>query len=47
MTFRNGLDKMHSLLFNNAWETVLESDSGGEEVVGKRGFKLWGLLSSL
>ena len=36
MTFRNGLDKMHKLLFNNALETLLMDDSGGEEVVGKR-----------
>ncbi|PUU73919.1 hypothetical protein B9Z19DRAFT_1196591 [Tuber borchii] len=35
-TFRNGLDKMHKLLFNNALETLLVDDSGGEEVVGKR-----------
>ena len=35
-TFRNGLDSMHRLLFNNALETLLVSDSGGEEVVGKR-----------
>ena len=36
MTFRNGLDKMYKLLFNNALETLLVEDSGGEEVVGKR-----------
>ena len=35
-TFRNGLDKMHKLLFNNALETLLVDDSGGVEVVGKR-----------
>ena len=36
ITFRNGLDKMHKLLFNNALETLLVDDSGREEVVGKR-----------
>ena len=36
ITFRNGLDRMHKLLFNNALETLLVDDSGGEEVVGKR-----------
>ena len=36
MTFRNGLDRMHKLLFNNALETLLVPDSGGEEVVGNR-----------
>ncbi|PUU76809.1 hypothetical protein B9Z19DRAFT_1129183 [Tuber borchii] len=36
MTFRNGLDRMHKLLFNNALETLLVDDSDGEEVVGKR-----------
>jgi len=36
ITFRNGLDKMHKLLFSNALETLLVSDSGGEEVVGNR-----------
>ena len=36
MTFRNGLDRMHKLLFNNALETLLVDDSGGEEVVGKK-----------
>ena len=36
MTLRNGLDRMHKLLFNNALETLLVDDSGGEEVVGKR-----------
>jgi len=35
-TFRNGLDRMHKLFFNNALETLLVGDSGGEEVVGKR-----------
>ena len=36
MTFRNGLDRMHKLLFNSALETLLVDDSGGMEVVGKR-----------
>ena len=36
ITFRNGLDRMHKLLFNNALETLLVDDSVGEEVVGKR-----------
>ncbi|PUU73735.1 hypothetical protein B9Z19DRAFT_1094473 [Tuber borchii] len=35
-TFRDGLDRMHKLFFNTALETMLVSDSGGEEVVGKR-----------
>ena len=35
-TLRNGLDRMHKLLFNNALETLFVPDSGGEEVVGKR-----------
>ena len=34
--FGNGLDRMHKLLFNNALETLLVPDSGGEEVVGIR-----------
>jgi len=33
--FRNGLDRRHKLLFNNALETLFVDDSGGEEVVGK------------
>ena len=36
VTFRNGLDKMHKLLFNNALEKLLVDYAGGEEVVGKR-----------
>jgi len=44
MTFRNGLDKMHKLLFNNALETLLVSDSGGEEVVGKRVVRSIGIV---
>ncbi|PUU76811.1 hypothetical protein B9Z19DRAFT_1194474 [Tuber borchii] len=36
MTFRNALDRMHKLLFNNALETLLVDDSGGEGVVGQR-----------
>ena len=42
--FRNGLDRMHKLLFNNALETLLMSDSGGEEVVGKRGVRSIGIV---
>jgi len=36
MTFKNRLDRMHKLLFNNALETLFVDDSGGDEVVGKR-----------
>ena len=36
ITFRNGLDRMHKLLFNNALETLLAEDLGGQEAVGKR-----------
>ena len=36
MTFRNGLDRMHKLLFNNALEALLVETLGGQEVVGKR-----------
>ena len=36
ITFTNGLDRMHKLLFSNALKTPLVDDSGGEEVVGKR-----------
>ena len=36
ITFRNGLDRMHKLLFNNALETLLVGDSGGKGVVGRR-----------
>ena len=36
MTLRNGLNRMHKLLFNNAFEILLVPDSDGEEVVGKR-----------
>ena len=44
MIFRNGLDRMHKLLFNTALETLLISDSGGEEVVGKRGVRSIGIV---
>lgn len=43
-TFRNRLDKMHKLLFNNALETLLVGNSGGEEVVGKRVVKNIGIV---
>ena len=36
ITFRNGLDRMHKLLFSNALKTLLVDDSSGKEVVGKR-----------
>ena len=36
ITFRDGLDRMHKLLFNTALETLLVGDSSGEETVGKR-----------
>jgi len=44
MTLRNGLDKMHKLLFSNALETLLVSDSGGEEVVGNRAVRGIGIV---
>jgi len=43
-TFRDGLDRMHKLFFNNAVETVLVSDSGGDEVMGKRGVRSIGIV---
>ncbi|PUU73740.1 hypothetical protein B9Z19DRAFT_511586 [Tuber borchii] len=43
-TFRDGLDRMHKLFFNTALETMLVSDSGGEEVVGKRGVRSIGIV---
>ena len=36
ITFRNGLDGMHKLLFSNALETLHVDDFGGKEVMGKR-----------
>jgi len=36
VTFRNGLERMHKLLFNNALETLLVANSDGGEVVGNR-----------
>ena len=36
VTFKNGLERMHQLLFNNALETLLVPDPGGEKVVGNR-----------
>ena len=44
VTFRNGLDKMHKLLFNNALEKLLVSDSGGEEVMGNRAVRSIGIV---
>jgi hypothetical protein len=44
MTFRNGLERMHKLLFNNALETLLVPDSGGEEVVGNRVVRSIGIV---
>ena len=44
MTSRNGLDRMHKLLFNNALETLLVPDSGREEVVGSRGVRSIGVV---
>ena len=43
-TFRNGLEKMHQLLFNNALETLLVPDSDGEEVVGNRVVRSVGIV---
>ena len=36
VTFRDELDCMHQLLFNEALEILVVDDSSGEEVVGKR-----------
>ena len=44
ITFRNGLDRMHKLLFNNALEKLGVDDSGGEEAVGKRGLTSIGIV---
>ena len=44
VTFRNGLERMHKLLFNNALETLLLPDSGGEEVVGNRAIRSVGII---
>jgi len=44
MTFRNGLERMHKLLFNNAFETLLVPDSGGVEVVGNRAVRSIGIV---
>ena len=43
-TFRNGLDRMHKLLFNNAFETLLMDESGGEVVVGNRAVTSIGIV---
>ena len=47
MTFKNGLDRMHKLLFNNALETLLAPDFGGGEVVGNREVRSIGIVVSL
>ena len=44
VTFRDGLERMHRLLFNNALETLLVPDSGGEEVVGNRAIRSVGIV---
>jgi len=44
VTFRNGLERMHQLLFNSALETLLVPDSGGEEVVGNRAVRSVGIV---
>ena len=44
VTFHNGLERMHQLLFNNALETLLLPDSGGEEVVGNRAVRSVGIV---
>jgi len=44
VTFRNGLERMHQLLFNSALETLLVPDSGGEEVVGNRVVRSVGIV---
>ena len=42
--FKNGLERMHQLLFNSFLETLLVSDSGGEEVVGNRAVRSVGIV---
>ena len=44
MAFRNGLDRMHKLLFNNALETLLVPDPGREEALGSRGVRSIGIV---
>ena len=44
MTFRGGLERMHKLLFNSFLETLLVSDSGGEEAVGNRAVRSVGIV---
>ena len=44
VTFRDGLERMHKLLFNNALETLLVPDSGGVEVVGNRAIRSVGIV---
>ena len=44
VTFRNGLERMHQLLFNTALETLLVPDSGGEEAVGNRAVRSVGIV---
>ena len=44
VTFRNGLERMHQLLFNSALETLLAPDSGGGEVMGNREVRSIGIV---
>ena len=44
VTFQNGLERMHKLLFNNFLETLLVPDSGGEEAVGNRAVRSVGIV---
>ena len=44
VTFSNGLERMHKLLFNNALEALLVPDSDGEEVVGNRAIRSVGII---
>ena len=44
IAFRNGLERMHKLLFNNALETLLVDDFSGEVVVGKRAVPSIGIV---
>ncbi|RPB03871.1 hypothetical protein L873DRAFT_1786829 [Choiromyces venosus 120613-1] len=43
-TFRNALERMHKLLFNNALQTLLVPDSSGQEVIGNRVVKSVGVV---
>ena len=44
VTFRNGVERMHQLLFNNALETLLVPDSGGKEAMGNRAVRSVGII---